>query len=361
MSFNNLEKNDTLNNKNRQEKKIINKKFLDNPNIIFNKNLYIQKDLFSEILSIEKFDFFILNNISYIVIPDYFCLMSNSLFIFKINKYLNLEKQLSLEGHRAPVLLVKNFYDENTNQNYLISSDKDFLVIIWKIINEKSIIIKRAILTKYDDDIYSGLILFQSYNILILTSIDINMPSTEYDFNTGDFKRNIPGTKNNKTFYILNYNDLIIELCMDTINIYNLLDDNDTHLINNDELKGQNNQGCIINDILIVNNNSNGKIILIDLNSKNILNMIKFKNDCNLWSLTKWNLNYIIVSDIKNRNIYIIDLSQKKIINSIKVMINPICIKKIELNKTIYKKENNNFLFILGDKMYFELWSKNNI
>ena len=50
--------------------------------------------------------------------------------------------------------MVKNYYDRDNNQNYLISADNNFLVIIWKIISEKSVILKQTITTKCNYEIY---------------------------------------------------------------------------------------------------------------------------------------------------------------------------------------------------------------
>ena len=356
MSMNNFEKN-KCESKNFEEdisKKINNEIFKDNPHLKFKKCLNIQNQLSNEIFSIDKFDIFILKEIAYIAIPNYLYFFSNSLFIFKINQYLNLEKKLSLEGHKSPIVMVKKYYDINNNQNYLITSDQIFLVIIWKIIDEKSVIIRQIIATKYNSEIYSGLILF-SPNIFILTSNDTNMCSSEYDFNSGEFKRYIPGTKNNSTFFILNYKDFIIELCLDKIGIYNLLQEKENNIyeFNNEDIKGKNNHGSIIKDLIFISN-SYGKIIIIDLIEKNIKKIIKTNN--NLCSLINWNSLYIIVSDIKNNRLNIIDINQMKIINSILVHTNPLYMKKIELNKTIYKTDK--ILLILGDKMFFELWLK---
>ena len=360
MSFNNLKNDEILidNPQNKQNKIKINDILLDNPNLKFNKNLSMQNHLSCEVLSIEKFDFFIINKITYIAIPNYLCFSSNALYIFKINSYLNLEKKLSLEGHKSPIIMVKNFYDKNNDQNFLMTSDNNYLVIIWKIINEKSVIIKKTITTKYNYEIFCGLILFNPKNIFILSSNDTNVCSIEYDFISGEFKRNIYGTENNKTYYILEYNDFIIELCNDKIGFYNLLEEKDIYEINNEETKGRNNHGCIIKDLLFVSNYSYGKIIVVDLINKNIKNIINTKSNDNIYSLIQWNCNYIIISDIKNNSINIIDIKQMKIINCIKVDICPKYIKQINLNPIIYKKRK--ILLILGDKMFFELWSNNN-
>ena len=331
--------------------------FKDNPNLKFKKFLNIQNQLCNEITSMDKFDFFVLNKMAYIAIPDYFCFSSNSLFIFKINPYLNLEKKLTLEGHKTNIVMVKTYFDGNNEQNYIITSDYDYLVIIWKVISEKSIIIKRTIATKYNHEIYSALILFYPKNIFLLTSADTNMCSTEYDFITDEFKKNIPGTKSNKTYYVLNYSDFIIELCLDKIGIYNLSEDNNNicEFISQD-IKGDNRHGNIINNILFVSN-SNGNIILIDLIQKNIKHIINSSNS-NFFSLIEWNSLYLIVSDINKNRLNIIDTKQKKIINRFFVKTNPLYIKKIKLNKSVYKTDD--ILLILGNKMFFELWKKIN-
>ena len=339
--------------KNEDQKEII----IDNPNLKFEKILSMQNNLECENLSVEKFDFFHINEIAYIAIPNYLCFVSDELFIFKINSYLNLEKILSLEGHKSPILLVKNFYDKKNNQNYLITSDDMYLVIIWKIISEKLIIIKQTITTKYNYEIYSGIILFNNKTTLILTSCDTNVCSTEYDFYSGDFKRYIPGTKNNKTFYILNYGeDYIVELCMDKIGFYNLSDEKDIYEINNSQTKGKNNQGCIIKDKLFIANNSNGTIIVVNLTKKIIQKIIDTKSGSNLFSLIEWNSKYLVATDIKNNTLNIIDANQMKIINCIKVQISPKYIKKINLERKIYKRDH--IILVLGDKMFLELWIK---
>ena len=152
----------------------------------------------------------------------------------------------------------------------------------------------------------------------------------------------------------MNYNDYIIELCLDKIVIYNLLEENDIYEINSEEIKGKNCHGCINKDLLFEVNNSNGKIIVVDLSSKNIKKIINTNHSDNLWNIINWNSNYIILNDIKINTLNIFETNQMKIINSLKVKANSLYIKKI----SIYN--NKKFLLILGNQMFFELWLKYN-
>jgi len=290
--------------------------YLDNPNLTFHKILNIN-DIPFQGFSLDRFDYFILNKIIYIVAPSVFYIGSNPLCIYKLNKFLNLEKILSLDGHKNPIILVKNFFDEKNNKNYLLTSDTFPLVLIWEIKNENSIIIKHTISIYNLGEILSALILFEPKNKIILTSNNESLYSSEFSINSGNFIRYIPGT-NNKTYYILEYKNYIIELCFDKIYFYNLTENNEEFLIKNENTNGINIYGCVIKDTLFINNFSYGKIIIFDLLEKIVINVIDTGKTENLKALIEWNMNYIISTDIKNQYFYIIDVYQKKIINLIK-------------------------------------------
>ena len=292
--------------KNINENEIFNN-YLDNPNLKFKKIININDQPFQG-FSVDRFDYFILDKIIYIVIPSIFYIGSNPLCIYKLNKFLNLEKITSLEGHKNPIILVKNFLDEKNNKNYLLTSDIFPLLIVWEIQNENSIIIKYTISIYYFGEILSALILFESKNKIILTSNNESLSSSEFCFKTGNFIRYIPGT-NNKTYYILEYHDYIIELCFDKIYFYCLSDNNENFLIKDGNTKGTNIYGCIINDKLFINNFSQGAIIIIDLLERTIIKVINTYKNENLNSLACWNENYMIGTEIKNQFIYIVDIT----------------------------------------------------
>lgn len=338
------------NNKNNEETL----QYLNNPNLSFKKVMSIN-DMPFQGFSINRFDFFILDKIIYIVVPSVFYLGSNPLCIYKLNKFLNLEKTLSLDGHKNPIILVKNFFDEKHNKNYLITSDIFPLVLIWEIENENSIILKYTISIYNFGEILSALILFEPKNKIIVTSNNESLYSSEFSLNSGNFIRYIPGT-NNKTYYILEYKDYIIELCFDKIYFYDLKENEEKFLIKNENTKGINIYGYIMKDTLFINNFSQGKIMIFDLLEKIVIKVIDTYNNENLNALIEWNTNYIIANDIKNQYFYIIDVIQKKIINKVKTKLNPKYIKKIKLDKEKYYSEN--ILLILDDKFKFEIFKK---
>ena len=338
-----------------EKEKIINY-YIDNPNLKFRKSLYINDKSF-EGFSLNRFDYFILNKIIYIAVPNVFCFNSNPLSIYKLNKFFNLEKILSLEGHKSQIILVKNFFDKKNNKNFLLTSDTFPLVLIWEIENENSIIIKFTISIYYLGEILSALILFEPKNKIILTSNVKSLNSCEFSLSSGNFIRYIEGT-NNETYYILDYKDYIIELCLDKIYFYNISNKNETYTIKNEHTKDKNIYGYINEYILFVNNFSNGKILIINLNNKTIINTINTNQSENLFSLICWNKNYLIGTDIKNQCLYIIDTLQMIIINKIKTKINPMYIKKINLSRDLYQIDT--ILLILDNKLAFEIWIRRN-
>ena len=196
--------------KNNNEKEEFNN-YLDNPNLQLKKILNINDKHFQG-YSINRFDYFSLNKVVYIAIPSIFYFGSNPLCIYKLNKFLNFEKILSLEGHKNAIILVKNFFDEKNNKNYLLTSDTFPLVLIWEIETENSIKIKQTISIYNEGLILSALIIFEPINKIILTSNNESLNSCEFSFNSGNFIRYIPGTKNKSYHSLVYQNNIIIEL-----------------------------------------------------------------------------------------------------------------------------------------------------
>jgi len=279
------------------------------------------------------------DNKEYIISPN---INNYNLDIFNL---LDNKKILSLEGHKNNINTIRYFINKNNNINeYLISGDRSYIVIIWDITNNYNI--KYKIDTKYKSDIYSCLLIFphnNNDNYIITstrnTSDDNDESATKiYSLNNGQFIKYINNTNKYTIFYLLSwYNKknnkyYIIQLAYNKIIINNLLEDElYSELIQQPEhyhysgfIYNRNN-----NDYLC-SSSKNGYINIWDLYNKNIFKTIN-TNNCHLMHIIEWNNKYIIVADYNNKSFKIIDLDENKIISNFggQHTGNVICIKKI--------------------------------
>ena len=256
---------------------------------------------------------------------------------------LDNKKIKSLNGHKNNIRTVRYFINNKDYNEYLISADKDNLVIIWDITNNYNI--KYQINTKYNDDIYSCLLVFphnNNDNYIITstcsTSNDNDKSATKiYSLNNGNFIKYINNTNNNNIYYLLSwYNKknnkyYIIQLANKKIIINNLLEDElYSELIHQHE--GNHYSGFIYNidnNDYLCSSSNNGYINIWDLYNKNIFKVIN-TNKCNLFHIIQWNNKYIIVADFDNNCFKIINL-ENEIIKDIEKQHTDsvICIKKI--------------------------------
>ena len=98
----------------------------------------------------------------------------------------------SLKGHKDNIISIRYFINIKNKNEYLISADKNKIVIVWDITNDYNILYN--INTNYGDDIYSCLLIFSNNddnNNYIITSTknvsnDIDKSSTKiYSLNNG--------------------------------------------------------------------------------------------------------------------------------------------------------------------------------
>ena len=110
------------------------------------------------------------NNKGYIASPN-----KNNFFL-DIYNLLNNEKLLSLKKHLNGISSVRYFINNKNNNEYLISSDENKIVIIWDINDNYGI--KLKIDTKYESSIFSCIMMFpninENDNYIITSSISCN-------------------------------------------------------------------------------------------------------------------------------------------------------------------------------------------
>ena len=282
--------------------------------------------------------------ISYKDNKEYLISPNKNDFNLDIFTLLNNKIILALKGHKNKIKTIRYFINNKNKNEYLISGDKNRIVIVWDITNNYKI--KYKIDTKYEGDIYSCLLIFP-HNIddnYIITSAynqseDIDKSSTKiYSLNNGKFIKYINNTINNHIFYLLSwYNKknnkyYIIQFSFQKIIINNLIED-ELYSELKQEPEKSHLSGFIYekeNNDYLCSSSTNGYINIWDLYNKKIFKVINIK-ECKLSNIIEWNNKYIIVSDFKNKSIKIIDLEENKMICDINGQHtdNVICIKKI--------------------------------
>ena len=225
----------------------------------------------------------------------------------------------SLKGHNIYTYVIR-YYKKDNKEEYILSCDKNRLIIIWDIQNNYN---KKYILQIKDSgDIWDALLLFNNLNnYIIVPSYNKNEFSKLYEFKENTpFIRNIYGTNENETNFMIPwiYNNkyYIIECCYKKISINNIFENECyANLIKDPE--GYHCCGYIYNDnYLCVSDSDNNFIRIWDLVNKNIYKEIKY--DANKGcEIIPWNNKYTIIGC--EDCFVIIDIEEGKMIKKIKL------------------------------------------
>ena len=272
------------------------------------------------------------------------------------------QKIKSLCGHHSSISTIRYFINNKDYNEYLISADHNYLVILWDITNNYNI--KYKIETEYDEIIYSCLLVFPEINddnFIVTSTISTSDEEEQslvkvYSLNTGEFVKYID---NNEIYYLLSWYDknnnkyYIVQLSNKKIVINNLLEDQLYC-----ELKhipeAYHNSGFIFskdNNDYLCSSSTNGYINIWDLYKKNIFKSIN-TNNCYLMHIIQWNSQYIIVADYDNKCFKIINLENDNIAD-----IGQQHTKEVVCIKKIYDDKNGELLLSASNDKTIKLWS----
>ena len=264
---------------------------------------------------------------------------SSYISVIKISSPNNYKIMQRLYGHNQRIVFVKYYLDPYTDSEYLLSADKEEVVIVWKILSKNNYKRYSYINTFYGQllfrqSIYSCIAFFTpKKNYLYTTSVTKNY-SRLYEFEDGSFLKNVIITLNNYTIYLLKYKDYIVDICKDYIVIYNPFSEEIYDKIENEYTSGENRSGCIVynkdnTDYLCITN-FYGNIIIYDLKVKKVFKTIKTKVE--FYHIISWNLKYLIVAAYGNNAIWIVDFDENIKKDALKSVDHPICVQKMILN-----------------------------
>ena len=204
----------------------------------------------------------------------------------------------SLKGHNANTIVIR-YYSKDNKEEYLLSSDKNKLVIIWDIQNFYNK--KYTIQAQYSSNIYDALLLFNVFNkdYILLSNSASNEYSKLYEFKENTpFVKNIHGTNDHTTYFMIPwfYNNkyYLIECSDNKIYINNIFEDENYANLSMDP-EGSHYCGYLYNDnFLCVSDYDQQFIRIWDLAKKVIYKQINYDGtDCS-YEIIPWNVNYSI-------------------------------------------------------------------
>ena len=265
---------------------------------------------------------------------------SSFINIIKIKSVDDIKIIQRLYGHNQRIVFVKYYLDPYTDNEYLLSADKEEVVIVWKIVDKGNYERFCYINTFYGQllmrqSIYSCIIFFtERKNYIYTTSVTKNY-SRLYELEDGSFLRNVTITLYNYTLHLIKYKQYIIDICKDYIMIYNPFNELLYDTIKNDQTLGENRSGCIVynknnTDYLCITN-ENGFIIIYDLNIKKIYKIIKTNGE--FYHIISWNLKYLILAVHNHDSLWVVDFDGKINKTTFKSNAHLICVKKFILNE----------------------------
>ena len=226
----------------------------------------------------------------------------------------------SLKGHKTGTNVIR-YYIKDNKEEYIISCDKNNLVIVWDIQNNYNN--QYNIQIKDFGTIWDSLLLFNIFNknYILISSYNKDEFTKLYEFKDNTpFIKNIYGTNENNTAFMIPWmykrNYYIIECCYYKIAINNLLNDECyANLSMNPE--GKHCCGYIYNDnYLCVSDLDNNYIRIWDLVNKEMYKQINY-DGIRGREIIPWNNKYAILGC--EGGFDIIDLEEGKLLKKIKL------------------------------------------
>ena len=307
------------------------------------------------------------DNMQYLVSPN------KNNFNLDIITLIDNKLQYSLKSHTKKVTSIRYFLNNFSNIEYLISSDEAGIVNVWDISNNFNI--KNTIDTKYNDIIYSCLLVFTSNNEnlnnnnegYIITSTygisDDNEKSGTKIYsmeNNGEFVNYISNTNNSSVYYLLSwYNKknnkyYIIEFSYMKIFINSLLE-NEMYAELTQEQKLSHYSGFVYEideeKCYLYSSSKNGFINIWDLYNKQLINNINV-NGSILCHMIQWDEKYAIVADYNCKSFKIIDIQSFSVVKDI----NGSHSKEVKTIKKIKHPLYGDSLLSAGNDYTIKLW-----
>ena len=277
---------------------------------------------------------------------DYFLASPNknsyNIDIFNIitNQLIN-----SIKAHNNHITVIKYYTTKNKTKEYLLSTDRDNIIIIHEITNNNYTLLQKDLKKSTKGCINSCLIIDNNYLVI---SYDNKCYTKIFLLENLTFWKNVQNSQkyctNFLNFWKKNEKIYIIE-CSNGHTPVNLLENDELYIdFTWGEFEYSKNYSCVVTkdskdlEFLYVAS-SNGSISIWNLNAKeiyailnvneNVRNLISYKK-IYLRCIIQWSQRYLIVCSYYNKGLKILDIEQLKFVSNIygKHEGGVICVKK---------------------------------
>ena len=260
--------------------------------------------------------------------------LENYHYISLIDLSNNKEIQ-KLVGHRDRVVTCRFFEDPYNGKQYLISADRKYQVKVWELTDNGKLIFDKQVEEKYDNFIYSVLMIFEKGLFYIVVSTLGTGETCVYTIGNEQNMKKLKDTRELNIYYLDYWYEQesddngkpehhIIQLGKSNILVSQLNKDSNYVIKVNDEKYANILCGMVFKkgdkDLLIVSS-TRGLIQVIDLKEKEERKRVVFNKeypDVFFYNFVRWNEKYILLYEALQRRILILDSdSEYKIVSKV--------------------------------------------
>lgn len=249
---------------------------------------------------------------------------------FDLPNVLNLDHHISLinlkdnkeikklEGHIDRVVTVRYFRNPITGNDYFISADRKYNIIVWDLSNDCAKILETEV--KYEGFIYSCLLIFDEKKMYAVTSsLGANNYTRVIDCDDKNKIIDITESKDVNVYYLGYWQNpkaaddekhVIIQCAKNKILMSTFPSNKTYHVLQTDDKHPYNLAGIVFKNKgkdMFAASATYGLVQIIDLEEKQVVKSIELE-DVHLYSFVKWNERYLLLNDCLQRRIIVFDM-----------------------------------------------------
>ena len=292
--------------------------FNSNPNFRFQESITTKSDCLS---GTYQFDCFKDKNGDVILISPFFDLpnavdMDHHIALINLK---NNEVVKKLEGHKDRVVTVRYFQNPETKNDYFISADKKYNIIVWDLSNNCDKKLEMEV--KYEGFIYSCLLIFEEKKMFAVTSsLGSNSITRVIDVDNKSNVTEITDSKDLNVYFLAHWinrnaasdkqKHVIIQCAKNKILFSEFPQNSTYHKIETDEKYPYIQAGIVFKNKgkdMFACSATYGLVLVVDLETKTKVKEI-LMDDVHLYSFVRWNDHYLLLNDCLQRRVIVFDM-----------------------------------------------------